>query len=149
MQRELELIRAALEEHLSAINDNGSEIQALFDYLHQLEVKFDKLSQRMDHMQLDGACAPAKHQVASLNHIEKKIFLVLYTEDTPLSFKEISLKTDLPESLVPDCISTLVSKGIPLRRSYFNDQLFFALDPQFKECQAKENLVNLSLQSFM
>ena len=149
MQRKLDLIRAALEEHVSAINDNSSEIQALFDYLHQVEVKVDKLSQRLDQVQLDDKPLEEKHHIASLNHIEKAIFLVLYTEETPLSFEEIASKTELPVGLVPECVSSLVQKGIPLRRSYSNDQLFFTLDKQFKETQAKENVVNLSLQSFM
>ena len=34
-------IRAALEEHLSAINENSNEIQALFDYLQDMESKID------------------------------------------------------------------------------------------------------------
>ena len=32
-------LQQALEEHLTAINENTTEIQALFDYLHELEIK--------------------------------------------------------------------------------------------------------------
>ena len=79
----------------------------------------------------------------------KKVFLVLYTEESPLSFQEIAGKAQLPVALISESISSLTSKGVPLVRSFFNDQQFVKLDPQFKEIQAKENVVNLSLQSFM
>jgi len=137
----------ALEEHLASINENTAEIQALFDYLHQLDVKIEKVCQRLDQMQLTKPAE--KHLITSLTQLEKKMFLVLYTEGVPLSWEEISRKTSIPVSLVKDGLSVLVEKGIPLQRSLVNDHLFFTLDPEFKEQQAKENLVNLSLESFM
>ena len=47
------------------------------------------------------------------------------------------------------CVSSLAGKGIPLVRSHFNDKMFVKLEPEFKEIQAKQNLINLSLESFM
>ena len=145
MSKKFDEVRNALEEHLSAINENTSEIQALFDYLHEMDVKIEKISQRLDLLQLDTK----KIQVAPLNQLEKKVFLALYTEETPLSYKEISVKAGIPLSLVPECISSLVAKGIPFQRSLVNSQLFLSIDPKFKDTQAKENLVNLSLDSFI
>ena len=84
-----------------------------------------------------------------MNKVERKIFLILYTEEIPLSYKEIAIKAELPLMLVPESISTLINKGIPFKRTLYNNQLFLKLDPEFKELQAKENVVNLSLQSFM
>jgi hypothetical protein len=78
-----------------------------------------------------------------------RVFLTFYTEEQPLTFQEISKKINLPYTMIPDCLSALTQKGIPLQRSYFKNQLFIKLDPQFKELQAKENIVNLSLNSFM
>ena len=147
MKTELNRIRLALEEHLSAINDNTTEIQALFDYLQELEIKVEKLSQRLEGVQLNEKEIISKP--CSLNHTEKKVFLVLYTEETQLTYAEIAIRCNLPVSLIPDCISSLVQKSIPLHRSFVNDQLFWKLDHLFKERQAKENLINLSLQSFI
>ena len=50
--------------------------------------------------------------------------------------------------IVQEAISSLIHKGIPIVRSFFNKQMFIQLDAKFKERQAKENLVNLSLTSF-
>ncbi len=147
MQEEWRRMRQALEEHLTAINENSSEIQAVLDYVQEVELKVEKLSQRIDRLQLIQSAE--KPLIVPLNQEERKVFLTLYTEDVPLSFNEIAKKSQLSESLVPECMSSLVQKGIPLQRSYACNQLFFKLTPQFKELQAKENVVNLSLQSFM
>ena len=148
MRKDINLIRHALEEHLSAINENSAEIQALFDYLHQIEVKVDKLTERLDQLQLTNQ-GEKPLPVSSLNHIEKNVFLILYTEELPLSFVEIAKKADLPKHVVAECVSSLVQKGIPLDRSYFDDCLFIKLEEHFKEVQAKENIINLSLTNFI
>jgi hypothetical protein len=149
MKKEFTNIKRIFEEHLGTINQNTTEIQGLFDYLQELEIKIDKISHRMDLAQLNQGQPLEKPFVTSLDQTERKVFLLLYTEEIPLSYKEIAQKISLPLSLVPECISSLINKGIPFQRSFFNNQLFLKLDPQFKEMQAKENIVNLSLQSFM
>ena len=149
MHEELNDIKNVLEEHLSAINDNSLEIQALFDYVHEVEVKMDKVKERLDQFQLRIGEQPQKPIVAPLNKIERQIFLVLYTQEAPLTFEEIAKRTNLPLPCVPECLTMLAQKGIPLQRSYMGSKLFFKLSPQFRELQAKENIVNLSLHSFM
>jgi len=142
-----EEVRTDLEEHLNSINENSTEIQALFDYLQDMEVKIDKLNARLDQVQLtQGDCE--KQEIESLNSVEKQIFLVLYTEEIAMGLKEIAEKAKVPITLVQEYITSLSKKGIPLVRSLFNGQIFIQLDKGFKERQAKENLINLSLDSF-
>ncbi len=140
-------LRQQFEEHLSAINENTSEIQALFDYLHEIEQKLEQLASRVDQIQLSQS--PAVSRNFALTQMEKEVFLALYTEESPLCFQEIAVKSGLPAALIPDCISSLVSKGIPFIRTFYGDKLFLKLDSRFKELQAKENMVNVSLQSFL
>ncbi|MBI2572478.1 helix-turn-helix domain-containing protein [Candidatus Woesearchaeota archaeon] len=151
MSYDFSKVRHALEEHLAAINENTSEIQALFDYLQELEVKTEKLAARLDLLQLkvDPVPCAEKPQLIPLTQLEKKIFLVLYTETTPLCWTEIAQRTGVPLPTVQECLSSLTEKGIPLLRTYVQDHIFFKINPVFKEQQAKENLVNLSLQSFL
>ena len=149
MKKEFKQVRQDLEEHLSAINENTLEIQALLDYLQEMETKLDRLSQRLDQFQLNDHQDSRKVFITPLDKLEKKLFLVLYTEEEALTYRELALKANLSPSLAPEAISSLVQKGIPLHRSSFNNHLFFKLDPRFKELQAKENIVNLSLQSFI
>jgi DNA-directed RNA polymerase specialized sigma subunit len=149
MKKNFEAIRSALEEHLSAINENTSEIQALFDYLHEMDVKIEKISQRLDKIQINNSHTCIKQSIQPLSQQEKKVFLTLYTQESPLSFSDISKRSHLQTSVVCDCVSSLVRKGIPLQRSHFNNHMFIKIDPNFKELQAKENIINLSLNSFI
>ena len=149
MKEEINKIRNALDEHLSAINDNTLEIQGVYDFLNQLENKIDKLNMRLDQLQLNSNIPLPKTSITPLNQVEKKVFLILYTEEMPLNYNEIALRTNLSKAIIPDCLAGLSTKGIPLVRTFCNNQLFIKIEPQFKELQAKENLVNLSLQSFL
>ena len=149
MLKKYDQIRTALEDHLKSINQNSAEIQALFDYFKEFEVKVERLSARLEHLQLNVGQQFDKNSILPLNNNEKQVFLVLYTEETPLSYKEISAKCSLPCATMPDLVLSLANKGIPLVRSFVNDQLFLKIDGKFKDRQAKENLVNLSLHSFM
>lgn len=149
MEKSFDSVRHALEEHLSAINENTTEIQALFDYLQEMDLKMEKLTQRLDGMQLSMGESVEKPFVEPLEQTEKDVFLQLYTEDIPLSCAELSLRARIPLAQVSASVTALTQKGVPLLRSKIKDQLFFKLSPSFKELQAKENIVNLSLQSFI
>lgn len=142
---QFETIQQQLEEYRESINENTFEVQSLFDYLREIDMKLERLSQRIDHLQLARE-APLS---ISLNDMEKNIFLALYTEAIPLSFREIAVKANVPLSMVPECISSLVEKGLTFVRSFYNNKLFIQLDPKWKELQAKENVINLSLQNFI
>ena len=150
IKKEFTQIRATIEEHLSAINENTSEIQALFDYLQEIENKIEKISQRLDQMELNNnLVVNNKPIIVPLNQIERKIFLTLYTEELPLAYCEIAERSGLSPTVVNECISSLGSKGIPLSRTFVNNKIFVKIEHGFKEQQAKENLINLSLDSFM
>ena len=144
---DLKNIISSLEDHLQSINDNSAEIQSLFDYLQELELKMDRLSTRLDEVQIQHEHM-IKKDVQPLNHLEKQIFLVLYTDEFAMTVKDNCEKTKLPSSVVQERINTIISKGVPLVRSYVDKQVYIQIDGQFKERQAKENLVNLSLDSF-
>jgi predicted transcriptional regulator len=90
-----------------------------------------------------------KTEVQPLSSSEKKIFLALYTEQEPLTFQDISEKCHLTMAKVREKVSILVDKGLPLQRQLSNSVMMFSLNPEFKELQAKENIINLSLESFM
>ena len=148
MSEESNKVRKILDEHLSAINDNTTEIQVLFDYLQDVEKKMDSLGRRLDALQLEELSF-GKLNVSPLGVTEKKIFLILYTEAHPLTFEEIACKSGVQIHAVRANISSLSEKGVPLQRSFTGGQFFFSLNKDFKDMQAKENVVNLSLQSFL
>ncbi len=136
-----------LEEHLSAINENTAEIQALFDLFYALDNKIDSLARQFMQFQHQHHAEP--HRNISLTLNERQLFLTMYTEEEPLSYPELAVKAALPETLVREYISIMSQKGIPIQKSCAFKQTFVQLDPSFKERQAKENIINLSLEAFM
>jgi len=49
---------------------------------------------------------------------------------------------------VPEHLRSITTKGIPLTRSLIDKKVLVQIDAKFKERQAKENIVNLSLDTF-
>ena len=45
-------IKEEFEEHLQAINENADEIQLSYEYITQMETKVDKLTAKMEELQL-------------------------------------------------------------------------------------------------
>lgn len=142
-------IKEEIDEQLIAINENTQEIQSNFSFLLELDTKIDRLSQRLDKIELLLAEEPQKIELKPLNYPEKQVFCVLYTEEAPLTYEDIANNTGLSAALVREHISALIEKGIPLIKSYYQGRPFLKLDPSFKEIQAKENLVNLSLTTYV
>ena len=142
-------VKEEIDEHLTAINENTQEIQANFAFLLELDSKIDKVSQRLDKIEFMLSEEPHRVEVKPLNHPEKQVFCVLYTEEAPLTYEDIATKTGLSANLVREYISALIEKGVPLTKTYYHSRPFLKLDPEFKEMQAKENLVNLSLASYV
>tara|TARA_Y100000310_G_scaffold243444_1_gene247927 strand:- start:3280 stop:3804 length:525 start_codon:yes stop_codon:yes gene_type:complete len=148
-KKNLFVIKQNLSEHLSAINENTSEIQGVFDYVQEVDQKIEKVAARLDQLQLDQQRENQQPIITPLNETERKVFLALYTEEKPLNSFELSEKSKVPISIVRDILTMVVQKGIPVKRNFENNQTYYHIDPQFKEWQAKEGILNLSLNSFL
>jgi len=133
MKHNFALIEQSLSEHLSAINENTAELQSFFDYIQELDQKLEKLSQRLDQIQLQMNVPNDKPYVAPLNPTEKKLFLVLYTEEAPLNCFDLSQKSGVPCSIIREYLATIVQKGVPLNRSFQNSHTYYQLSYKFKE----------------
>ena len=142
-------MREELDEHLYAINENTEEIQSNYAYVQKLDTKLEQVMARLGHIELLLEGQSQKPAVQPLTYPEKQVFLVLYTEETPLTYAHIAERSGYTECVVQQHISNLVEKGIPIVKSYFNSTPFIKVAPQFKEIQAKENIINLSLKSFV
>lgn len=142
-------IKEEFEDHLGAINENTTEIQTNSELLQELSQKIDHVSQRLDKIEMALFQKTEKTSPISLSLPEKQIFLTVYTEEMPLSYDEIAQKSSLPLAVVQENLSSLLEKGIPLTKSYFNNKPYFKLDKKFREIQTKTNIINLSLKSYI
>lgn len=158
LRSEFEGIRQEFEEHLQAINENTSEIASNFEYVSEIEAKLDRLSERVDVMQMYmesslgmQTAKKERFDIKRLSRKEQQVFLVIYTleeEKGKLTYKDIAEKLGISEHLTASYVTSLIEKGIPIVKRYINSRPYFGLDPDFKTLQAKENILQLSLEEF-
>lgn len=149
-------IKHELDEHLQAINENTNEISANYEYICEIERKLDRLSERVDYMQMyledSGLVAKGNDfDVKRLDRREQEVFLIIYTleeEKGSVTYEDISIKLGISEHLAGNYVTSLIEKGVPIIKRYFNSKPHLRLDPEFKTLQAKENILQLSLQEF-
>lgn len=139
-----EKVKEELNEHLDSINQNTEELTAAYQYIHALESKIEKLSERIDELTLQVKGAQIPDYKIDLNLREQEVFLTLYTSGEPLCIEEISKQLGLTPDLVGVYINKLVIKGIPLLRKAVNELTFFTLETNFKTLQARKNVVSVS-----
>lgn len=158
LQAEFTKIKHEFEEHLQAINENTNEIAANYEYICEIEAKLDRLSERVDGIQMyleaNSNIAIAKRtnfDVKRLDRMEQQVFLVIYTleeEKGSLTYRDIAEKLNISEQLAGSYVTSIIEKGVPILKRYLNSKPYLRLDPEFKTLQAKENILQLSLQEF-
>jgi len=149
-------IKHQFEEHLQAINENTNEISANYEYICEIEKKLDKLGARVDHIQMyfeTSGLAVKKRDfdVKRLNRREQEVFLVIYTleeEKGTVTYTDIASKIDISEHLAGNYVTSLIEKGVPIVKRYYNSMPHLSLDPEFKTLQTKENILQLGLEEF-
>lgn len=145
----MESIKEELDDHRVAINENTTEIEANFEYIRALEQKIEALAKKV--VELSALANGKKEQktflFSPLSNKEKEVFFVLYsqTQTQPFTtYKELGKKLNMSDSLVANYITNMLEKGIPLVKRYSEGVVFLKLDDEFKELQAKKNLVGVN-----
>jgi hypothetical protein len=139
-------IKTEMDDHLEAINENTNELNSLTDYIAELEEKIVKLGERLDEAEMKIAESTGKKVNRPQNIIlttrEEEMFLLLYSRNGDLlDYREISKALGITEEMTRKNIASMVSKGIPIIKKYFEDKTFLVLDSDFRNLQAKESIV--------
>jgi len=150
LQAQVTLMREELDDHLTSINDNSSEIGANFAAIDEINDKVDKLAERLDKITLflqkfDANFETKKtFQIQPLSRKEERVFQALYAllhEHTTVTYKILAAELGFTEILVKNYIVNLVEKGVPVKKVIVNKSAHLILDNQFKQQQAKKNLI--------
>ncbi|MFT4311268.1 MAG: hypothetical protein ACMXX7_01430 [Candidatus Woesearchaeota archaeon] len=137
-------IKIEFNEHLETINQNTTEIQSLYDYVSEVEHKLDKLSERIDELQMHLNPTMAYDQFSvELTHREQEVFVVLYAESQKITAKTIARRLGFTDEMVQRYIYSLISKGIPVLKHFQDEEMFITLDDKFKELQARRNVLKI------
>ena len=151
IKKEIDQLKEEFNEHLDAINENTNEIQANYGYISDLDKRIGKLNDKIDEISMmlkhvmsrSNLFEDNKPQISSLSSSEKEIFLVLYTSEKFLSYKDLAFSASMTEALISQYVTNLIEKGVPIVKQYMNGKPLVGLNSGFKELQAKNNLVNL------
>jgi hypothetical protein len=142
-------IRDERDEHREGINELTNELQSAFDYISDLENKYEKLKEIIDDLLMfkNSLLLNDKSHFSNivLSLDEQKLFLVLYVfgEKEPLSFKYISKKLSMEHNIVKLLLSSLLDKKIAITRERIGSEWYFNIDSRFRELQTKENLIKI------
>lgn len=142
-------IREERDEHLESINQLTNELQTVFDYISELELKYEKLKEITDDLQMfkNSVLLTDKSHFSNiiLSLEEQKLFLMLYVfgEKEPLSFELIIKRLNCDEDYVRNILSSLLMKKIPIVREKIGNTLYFNIDSRFRELQTKEKLIQI------
>ncbi len=150
IKKAFEKIKTEMTDHLDAINENTSEINSNHTYIQDIEKKIAKLNEKIDDIiirlnNLDGDYSDfSELKNIHLKPKEVEIFRLLYENMGDLfDYKKIARSLGYTESMVKKEISSMINKGIPVIKKYFEKQTFLVLDPDFRNLQAKNNVVKM------
>jgi hypothetical protein len=135
-------VKSELDEHLDTINQNTSDIQEFNNILSELDSKIDKLAERMDDFEMNMNPGKARKYDIKLTPREQEVFTILYLSKE-LALAQIAKQLGFTSDMVNLYIFNLVSKGISINKELIDDVLVFSLDPEFKELQARRNILEI------
>ena len=130
---ELAEIGEQLEEHLDAINQNTVEIATANEYVSELDMKLQKLAERVDALQallLSQSSTPKK---THLTPKEEGVLRVLVQATDPMTSAQLGKIVGLTADLMAQTLYRMKQKEIPLLAQTLQDQTYYALSQSFKQ----------------
>ena len=136
-------VKEEMNVHLETINQNTSEIQAIYEYLNELDAKIEKLNERIDEVQMFVTPVEEDKFSIELTHREQEVFLVLYAETSSITAKDIGRKLGFTDEMVNRYIYNMISKGLPILRQFKDNEMHISLDLKFKDLQMRKNVLKI------
>ena len=134
---------------MTTLNENTNEVQANYEFLLELDAKIQKISERLDTIQMavdPNFCRDEAVCISPLTKREQEVFLSLYTssENSLSTYKDIARKTGLSDTMVETYVTNLIMKRIPVLKTYRNNRTYLRLDEKYRATQAKNDLLKLN-----
>lgn len=143
IKKAFKAVKSELDDHLESINHNTDDIQEVHTIFAELDAKIDKLSERIEELECIISPKRSKKLDVKLTPREQEVFMALYVGKglTLVSMaKQLSFTTDM----INMYLFNLITKGIPIHKELVDDVLVFRLDPEFKELQARRNVLEIN-----
>jgi DNA-directed RNA polymerase specialized sigma subunit len=134
-------VKGELDDHLTTINENTSDVQELNETVLELEHKIDKLTERLDEIEL--LINPKfRNTNFQLSRREQEVFMALYVGKS-MTLSQIAKRLGFTTDMVNMYLINMISKGVPLQKELVDDLLVFSIEPDFKDLQTRRNILNI------
>ena len=150
-------VKEEFAEHLDCINENTNEIQANYECVCRIDAKLDKLSQRLEEVEMFlhtrfhdpvlGLRNESLSEQPRLTDNEQRVFLALYTLSEggrSVTYNDLADKTGFSEQLISGYITNLIEKGVAIIKKYSAKTIYLSLDNSFREQQTKGNILGIN-----
>ena len=144
MRAGFQLVKEELDNHLETINQNTEEIQSAFEFLIELDKKVEKLTERLDQMDLSLNPSVKRTSQLLLPHREQEVFVTLLLSSERLSLQDVARKLGLTLEMVDNYVCSMIAKHVPILRELDGETCWVSLDPTFKELQARQGVIRIS-----
>jgi len=124
---ELQTVREELDDHLDTLNQNTTDINSLYEYLSELDVKMERLTERLDALQ---ALLLAQTPVVKKQRLlprEEEVCSVLLSATEPLTSLEIGRRVGLTADVVAQTLFCLKQKGVEIVARVVEGETFYGV----------------------
>lgn len=125
-----------LDEHLDTLNQNTTEIASVYEYLSELDMKIDKIAERLDALQAQSM-QPVRE--IRLTPKEEEVLRALVEAREPLTSASISRQIGSTGDLVAQTLYCLKQKGVPVRAHTIAEHTFYVVDEKFRVLHQQEH----------
>ncbi len=134
-------LRDELDAHLDGINENTAELAAVQEYVGELDMRLEKLAERIDALQaliLSQTTTGATRSVR-LSSKEREVLQALLAEGVPRTSREIGRRIGLTADMVAQALYCMGQKGVPVLTQTVAGEGVYALDPRFRQAQQERD----------
>ena len=137
-------IKSELNDHRDAINQNAAEQQLNHEYLSELDVKIEKLAERVDEL-----CAMLGRRVTldlsgvRLTKTEQEVVTTMLALEGPVTAEQVGRASGVSRQQAGQLLYNLQLKGVPLLARNLDGELFYSIDLKFKDLQLRKNVLRL------
>lgn len=154
LEKPIELVHQLseqLNECRGVIDENTNEVAASYELIASLDRKLNFVQARLEAIEsLFGKqdVEKSSSKILPLTVREKEFFHALYVLscefNNAVSYRQLAQRMLIDVGVVSSYITALLAKGIPLFKRYSNGTVIVSLDQDFRQKQAKENLVGVN-----
>jgi len=128
------------DEHLDSINANTSEIQSLQELCSELDMKIEKLDEKIDSIRmilenvgLVNKCEFDFAKKIELTKSEHEIYDTLLNSDEELTYLMLSHNTGFDQESIKSILLRLAEKGVPIIQKFLNNIAYISLHDEFRK----------------